>query len=165
MMIYPSELISLEEEDESCEVLVQNQETLFYTVESPETDIDINCESQDIIKVYDLDERCIRIVDPSHNNIPIGWSEFGQDTPKQISVGTTSILLLSPNPKRVFARFSNNMGKTVFIQYGIPAVYNQGFPICNGSSYIINTTELYLGPIYAITLTGTTVIDVVEGVL
>lgn len=93
-----------------------------------------------------------------------GWANFGQSTPKQVQVTSTSTLLLSSNTARVYVKISNNSSQLVYIQYGINAVWKQGTPLAVNQTLIIGTTELFKGSIYAIALTGSVFIDVMEGV-
>lgn len=94
-----------------------------------------------------------------------GWVMFGQMTPKQVLVTNASTVLLDENLSRVYARINNNSSQTIFLQYGIAAVWKEGQRLSAGTTLIINAIELYLGQISAITLTGTAEIDVIEGIL
>lgn len=92
-----------------------------------------------------------------------GWSTFGSSTPKQVAVSTTSTTLLVANLSRLFARIVNNSVQTIYVQYGVSAVWQQGFPLRPNAMYVIDTSELFLGQINAITNTGSVNIDVIEG--
>lgn len=93
-----------------------------------------------------------------------GWSSFGQNTPKQVAVSNVSTEILAANPDRLEATFTNNSSQTVYLQYSINAVWQQGYPLRPNAVWIIDTTQLYLGAVNAITQTGTVNIDVIEGV-
>lgn len=95
----------------------------------------------------------------------ICWSNFGQGTPKQVQVTSNSTQLLNSNSKRVFVRISNNSTQSIYIQYGIDAIWKQGQVIMPNGVYIINTQELFTGVINAITNIGSVLIDVTEGII
>ncbi len=94
-----------------------------------------------------------------------GWSSFGQGTPTQILVSTSSTQLLAANVNRIFARISNNSNQTIYIQYGVTAVWQQGLRLSPGASLTISTAELYNGSINAVSQSTTVAIDVIEGVV
>jgi len=103
----------------------------------------------------------VEVTNPSGS---AGWSNFGQSTPKQVMVSDTSTQLLAANPSRAYASISNNSSQTIYIQYGIDAVWQTGFRISPGAVWIVNSMELFTGEINAITSTGSINIDVIEGV-
>lgn len=94
-----------------------------------------------------------------------GWSHFSQSTPSHVSVSNASTTLLTANPNRLFASFSNNSTQTIYIQYGNAAVFGVGYVVRPNSCWIIGSNELFLGQINAITQTGSVNIDIIEGVL
>lgn len=99
------------------------------------------------------------------NSGGIGWANFGQSTPSQVNVGLTSTILLNANPNRLYASFMNNSSQTIYIQYKINAVWQQGFVIRPNAMRDITTIELFLGQVNAITQGSSAMIDVIEGVL
>jgi hypothetical protein len=94
-----------------------------------------------------------------------GWSNFAQSTPKQVAVTGASTQLLAANTNRLYARISNNSSQTIYLQYGVSAIYQQGLRMSPGASFAITTIELFQGIINAITSSGSVNIDVIEGVL
>lgn len=119
------------------------------------------------------DDQLLVLPDGSINVNPSGgggginnaWTAFGQSTPKQVSVANISTQILAANNIRIFARISNNSPQTIYLQYGINAVWQTGLRMSPGAALTIDTTELYQGPINAITQTGSVNIDVIEGVV
>lgn len=103
----------------------------------------------------------VQVINPSGSG---GWINFGQSTPKRVTVGNISTLLLSANPLRVFATLSNNSSQTIYFQYSTNAAWQAGYRLSPGGIWVINTIELFLGQVNAITQTGTVDIDVIEGV-
>lgn len=98
------------------------------------------------------------------NDGGVGWSSFGQSTPKQVTVNDTSTVLLNANPDRLYAKFSNNSQQTIYLQYGINAVWQEGQILFPNQTWTITTIELFLGQVNGITLTGSIQLDVIEGV-
>lgn len=98
---------------------------------------------------------------------PIDVEQTGFDgltnPPGQITVGLTSTILLIANPNRKYAHVMNNSGDVIYIQYDINAVLSQGIPVPNRTLYTIETTNLWLGSINAIGVTGSQLIDILEG--
>lgn len=98
---------------------------------------------------------------------PIDVEQTGFDTltnpPGQIAVGLTSTLVLAANPNRKYAHIMNNTGDNIYIQYSIGAVLGQGILVPNRTLYTIETTNLWLGIINAIGVTGSQLIDILEG--
>lgn len=94
----------------------------------------------------------------------VGTSTLGQSTPKTVTVGLTSTLLLAASPNRVFAKVINNSSQRIYIQYGIAAVMGRGQPLSPGNTLTVSADELWLGQINAITITASVDIDVIEGV-
>lgn len=81
----------------------------------------------------------------------------------QVSVGLTSVTLLSANPGRKYAHIFNNSGSTIFIQYASNAVLNQGIRIPPNAFYTIETNNLWLGAVNAVGVENAQLIDVLEG--
>ena len=95
----------------------------------------------------------------------LGWNTFGQSTPKQVLVTNSSTELLAANSNRVYASISNNSNQTIYFQYGNAALWQEGYVLRPNATWIISTTELFLGQINAITNTGSVNIDVIEGIV
>lgn len=93
-----------------------------------------------------------------------GYSQFGQGTPKNVEVGTSSTLLLALNLNRLYAQINNNGAKTIWVQLGSVAQLNRGRRLTPGTSLMFTMNELYLGAIYAISESGVVNTEVVEGV-
>lgn len=98
------------------------------------------------------------------NDGGVGWVNFGQSTPIPVSVSSVSTILLNQNLERVSATFANNSNAAIYIQYGISAVWQQGYFVPPNCGWEINSTNLYQGQVSAITQSATVNIDVVEGV-
>lgn len=96
---------------------------------------------------------------------PDRWENFSQGTPKQVTVTDASTPLLTQNANRLFARICNNSSQTIYMQYGINAVWKHGVPIMPNGVYIIDTKELFTGQVNAIAQTGSVLIDVTEGIV
>lgn len=118
--------------------------------------------------------------DPSGNLVPVAVDASGHviisgadsgafDTlspgyPTQVTVGTTSVLLIPANPIRKYAHISNNSGESIYIQFQSSAALNQGVKIGPGGFYTLEVNNLYRGDINAIGLIAGQKIDVVEGI-
>jgi len=82
------------------------------------------------------------------------------------SVGTTSTLLLSANPDRVYALFTNESDTPAWLAFGENAVEHKGvYLAAAGGSYEVGWDNLWLGVINAIASADAKVIGVVEGLL
>lgn len=98
---------------------------------------------------------------------PVDVEAVGFDTltnpPGQVAVALTTTLLLAANPNRKYAHISNNSGNPVFIQFDTAAVLNQGIRIPAFGLYTIESNNLWLGSINAISVVAGTLIDILEG--
>lgn len=92
------------------------------------------------------------------------WSNFGQSTPKQVTVTSTNTLLLNDNSLRLFASIANNSSQTIYIQYLNDAEWQKGYRISPGGIWVIDGQGLYTGIVNAITNGSPVDIDVIEGV-
>lgn len=95
---------------------------------------------------------------------PQTWSSFGSSTPKLVTVTTASTVLLIANAARRYALFVNNSSQSIYLQYGVPAVWKQGWVLRPNAMWEINVEGLFTGAVNAITDTGSVSIDVIEGV-
>lgn len=96
---------------------------------------------------------------------PQEFADFGQGTPTTVPVTDSSTILLSPNTDRKWALIVNNSSQRIFLQYGSgSAVFKQGIPLSPNSMWEINTENLFIGQLSAITDSGSVNIDVIEGV-
>lgn len=93
-----------------------------------------------------------------------GFDTLSPGYPTQVSVSTTSILLLPANNIRKYAHIANNSSNAIFIQYNVSAALNQGIKIGPGGFYTLDTANLYRGDINAIGLMNGQFIDVLEGI-
>jgi len=93
-----------------------------------------------------------------------GYSNFGQGTPKTISVGTSSVQLLASNSSRRYAQINNNGTRRLWIGLGAPAVVGFGQSINPRSMLNFENNSLFLGQITAVSENGTVNTDVIEGV-
>jgi hypothetical protein len=94
-----------------------------------------------------------------------GYSEFGQGTPKTVSVlPGSSTQLLSANPDRVYAELNNNGAAPIWVQKGIDAEVGEGTRVFPGGQLTFQGDGLYLGEINAISATEVVNTDVIEGV-
>lgn len=67
------------------------------------------------------------------------------------TVGTTSIVLLNSNEKRVYAIIVNDSLQDVWLGFGEPAVANRGIRLnSEGGNYEITWKNLFMGTISAI---------------
>lgn len=93
--------------------------------------------------------------------------QIGFDTltapPGQIAVGLTTTVLFSANPNRKYAHIVNNSSDSIYIQYSSNAALNQGIKIPPNTLYTIESTNLWLGSINAIGVSGSQLIDILEG--
>lgn len=78
------------------------------------------------------------------------------------AVTTSSAVVLAANPKRKWAKISNNTGGAVALKYGEAAVASQGIPLANGATHVIEHYSLFSGDVHAIA-GGAGNLDVVEG--
>lgn len=113
-------------------------------------------------RVFDNGDVSVRVSNPSGGS---GWANFAQSTPKLVAVSNVSTELLAANPLRVFATLSNNSSQTIYFQYSNAAAWQTGYRLSPGGIWIINTIELFLGSVNAITQTGIVNIGVIEGVV
>jgi len=68
-----------------------------------------------------------------------------------VTVGAASTLVLAANPKRVTLELINDSDTVIYLALGNAAVMNKGIPLtAKGSSYGMNSLNLFLGAIYAI---------------
>lgn len=88
---------------------------------------------------------------------------FSSGSPTQVSVALTTTLLLAANPNRKYAYISNNTGSTIYIQYQASATFGVGIKLPPNTLYTIETNNLWLGSVNAVSNTGSTLIDVFEG--
>lgn len=102
------------------------------------------------------------ISQPNPNDL--GYSNFGQATPKRVLVGLTSTPLLLANLSRVYVQFNNNTGQQIWVSKGIPAVVGQGTRLNIGTMLKFSSWELYFGQYNAITLVSPVNMDVEEGI-
>lgn len=93
----------------------------------------------------------------------LGFSILSPGYPTQVSIGTSSSVLLPANPDRVYAHFVNNSQNMIFIQYSSLAALNQGIKISSGSLFTLSGADLYLGVVNAISVEPNQLIDVLEG--
>ena len=68
-----------------------------------------------------------------------------------VAIGAASTLVLAANPKRVTLELVNDSAGVLYLGLGNAAVMNKGIPLTvKGSSYGMNSLNLFLGAIYAI---------------
>lgn len=98
---------------------------------------------------------------------PIDVDQIGFDTltnpPGQIAVGLTTTVLLIANPNRKYAHIVNNTSDAIYIQYSTNAALNQGIKIPPNTLYTIESNNLWLGSINAVGVSGSQLIDILEG--
>lgn len=98
---------------------------------------------------------------------PIDVEIAGFDTltnpPGQISVGLTTTVLLIANPNRKYAHIVNNTSDPIYIQYNSNAALNQGIKIPPNTLYTIESNNLWLGSVNAVGVSGSQLIDILEG--
>jgi len=81
----------------------------------------------------------------------------------KITIGTRPVVILPPNDKRVCAVIQNISTTDVFIRPGTQVTTdNYTYKLTENAAYEINQTNLYTGPISAVTSSGTATILVME---
>lgn len=98
------------------------------------------------------------------DNQNLGFSAFGQSTPKRVLVGLVSTKLLDANPSAIYRQINNNTPGVMWIQEGIPAVVGEGTRVLPGRVVTLEGDTLYLGQINAIAVITPLNMDVLEGV-
>lgn len=93
----------------------------------------------------------------------VGFDALSPGSPTQITVTLSSTTLLAANPNRKYAHISNNSGANIFIQYAVGANLNQGIKIPPNTLFTIESNNLWLGIINAIGVSGSQLIDILEG--
>lgn len=98
---------------------------------------------------------------------PVDVESSGFDTlssaPTQVTVNLVSVELFAANPNRKYAHISNNSGHTIFIQYAVSAVLNQGIKLAPNTLYTLDFNNLWLGSVNAISDVSGLLIDILEG--
>lgn len=92
-----------------------------------------------------------------------GFNVIVAGYPTQIAVGPDSIEILPANPLRAYAHVINNSSYKVFVQYGVVAQLNRGFPLSVGSIMFISGDDLYRGAVNAISPVANTLIEILDG--
>lgn len=90
-----------------------------------------------------------------------GYSTINQSG--LVSVGATSTALFVANSNRKYIYVMNNSLTNAFIQYGSPAVLNQGIRLGAGAMLTLAGYEIFYGQINAISAT-TINLDILEGI-
>ena len=81
------------------------------------------------------------------------------------TIGAASGLALAANVQRVNAVFVNDSSETIYLARGNAAVLNRGIRLnANGGSYEIDSSNLFLGDVYAIATGAASNMTVSEGV-
>lgn len=93
-----------------------------------------------------------------------GFSEFGQGTPKRVTVGIVSTELLAANLDRLYAQINNNSGQVIWVSKGVSAMVGQGTRVSGKAMLTFTDNELYLGALNAITEGSPVAIDIEEGI-
>jgi len=75
---------------------------------------------------------------------------------------TTATGVVDENPIRKFLIITNNSAKTVYFGTDKRVTVSSGMPLYTNTSYIIRATNMYKGPIFAITEAGTANLRVME---
>ena len=84
---------------------------------------------------------------------------FGSATNTSITVTTSSTLVLALNPNRAYVAICNDSDATVYLAFAASASLNSGIRLASGQAFeIVNALNPYIGPIYAITSTGSKVL-------
>ena len=94
------------------------------------------------------------MLDPRHHSA----------TNTKVSVGTGSTAVLSASADRKTATFVNDSDTAIYLSKSGTAVLNEGIRLnANGGSYEINSTNLYLGALAAISSAGSKNLTVSSG--
>lgn len=91
-----------------------------------------------------------------------GFSTVGSGMPANVSVSTSSTLVLAANANRKYAHVANHSNKTVFLQFGASAVLSEGIRLSPGSVWVLSGGDLWLGVVNAIVSTGTASVSVTD---
>lgn len=82
---------------------------------------------------------------------------------KTFSVGTSSVLVLEANPRRIWASFVNDSNFVIYLQIGANAANNTGIRLnANGGSFIIDKNTPWDGQVFAIAGAAASVLCIVE---
>lgn len=80
------------------------------------------------------------------------------------TVTNVSTQLLAANPSRKYAYIFNQGGTVMWINFGVPAVANQGWQLAaNTGFYEIDAAHLWLGVVNAVKASGSAQLEVFEG--
>lgn len=108
----------------------------------------------------------VKIANESGEPIPFSFSQgFSTGTPAVIPVNATSTALLPANSARMFVSVANWTNTIVWVQLAASAVAGEGIRLLPGSRLVLAGAELWLGPISAISTTGSVNINLMEGEL
>lgn len=81
-------------------------------------------------------------------------------TSTSVAVGATSTTVLAPSGGRVYAIFGNASSTTVYLTLGVGATTTSGIVLPSGTSYVIDSTNQYVGLVTAINPLGTSTVTV-----
>lgn len=83
---------------------------------------------------------------------------FSKGSGKGVIVANSSTLVLSANPQRVFARFTNDSDEEIYLMLGETAKKNRGIRLDKATNpnnfWEINNDNRYIGSVYAICSSG-----------
>lgn len=93
-----------------------------------------------------------------------GFGTLSPGYPALVTIGTTSVTVLSANSARKYGHVFNNSSETIFIQFQATAALNQGIKVGPGTFFTLETTNLWLGDLNAIGVMAGQLVSVVEGI-
>lgn len=93
-----------------------------------------------------------------------GFGTLSPGYPTQVSIGTTSILVLIANSARKYGHIFNNSTEAIYVQFQATAALNQGIKVGPGTFFTLETTNLWLGDVNAIGVMAGQLVSVVEGI-
>ncbi len=82
--------------------------------------------------------------------------------PINVSVGTTSTIVLATNKDRKYALIANDGGEKAYLGMATTALFGKGIPIAPGGNYEIDVDNLETDVITAIVASGTTTLSIQE---
>lgn len=115
-----------------------------------------------------IDSAILDVLVQNTNPIPVvgtmtGGLGFSTVVSANPSVSNVDSIIIASNSGRKYARIANFSSTPVWLQYGGPAISGQGILLRTNSVWTINSTELYLGDIHAITDGPTINLSTMEG--
>ncbi len=123
--------------------------------------------NQVLKKVYIEATKSLRVTSTNpgggSSSVVNSFTTLGSSTPKDVSIGTSSTVILALNSNRLYTHIINKSSEPVWIQYQEDAVVGKGIRLLPNSVWKITAEDLFLGRISGIAQNPIT-IEVLEGV-